>query len=83
LVRVVAVGEDGATVAESTMRRFRHANGEPLHPPRKGFLVLGLDDQMQVIGLEREMDDPKGVLLARGDRAVHRLEEQPIAPKAR
>ena len=70
LMRVVAVGEDRPAVAESTMRRASHANREPLHAAREGLLVRGFDDQVQVIGLHREVHDAKGALLAGGDRAA-------------
>ncbi len=63
----VAVGKDVAAVAERAMSRARHANREPLHPPREGLLVRGLDDQVKVIGLHREMHDTKVVFLARSD----------------
>jgi hypothetical protein len=76
---MVAVRKDGSTVAERTMYGERHANGQPLHPARKGLRVRSFDDQVQVLGLDREVNDPKAVLFARCDRIPHRLEEQPIA----
>jgi hypothetical protein len=82
-MRVVAIREDVPAVPQRAMRGTRHSNREPLHTSRKGALVFGLDDQVQVIGLDREVHDAKGVLLASRDRVAHRLEEQPIAPQAR
>ncbi len=64
LMCMVAVGEDGAAVSQCAMDRARHANREPLHAARKGLLVRGLDDQMQMIRLNRKVNDAKSVLLA-------------------
>jgi hypothetical protein len=79
---MVAVREDGAAMAKRSVSRTRHSNRKPLHPPREGQLVRGLDDQVQVIGLNRKVHDPKVALLARRDRIAHRLEEQTIAAEA-
>jgi len=82
-MRVIAIREDGSAVAECAMGRADHANREPLHAARKGALIIGLDDQVQVIGLDGEVHDAKGILFASRDRTAHRLEEQPVAAEAR
>ena len=82
-MRVVAIREDVPAVPQRAMRGTRHSNREPLHTSRKGALVFGLDDQVQVIGLDREVHDAKGLFLARRDRAAHRLKEEPITSQAR
>jgi len=82
LVRMVPVREDRTAMAERTMCRARHANRQPLHAAREGRLGRGLDDQVQMVGLNREVHDSKAVLLTRRDRAAHRLEKQSITAKA-
>jgi len=82
-MRVVTVGEDGAPVAKRTMRGVGHANREALHASRERLLVVGLDDEVQVVRLHREVHHAKARLLAHGNRVAKRFEEQPITPEAR
>jgi hypothetical protein len=83
LVRVVPVREDGPAVTQRTMSRSSHPNRQPLHPPRESPLVLSLDDQVKMIGLNGEVHNAEVVLLALRNRAKQRLEQEPIAPEAR
>ena len=43
---------------------------EPLHPLRQRLLALGLDQQMNVIVLEAEMNDPEVFSPRRGERRL-------------
>ena len=79
---VVTIGEDRAAVSQRAVGGMNHANRECLHAARKRVLVLRFDDEVEMVRLNREVHHPKVILLARGDRATHRLEEQAIAPKA-
>jgi hypothetical protein len=55
LVRVVPIQEDAPLPVQGAIHRARHANGESLHPARKRTRIAGLDDQVQMVRLKREM----------------------------
>ena len=65
------------------MRGAGHANRQPLHAPRERPLVVGLDDEVQVVRLHREMHHAKARLLAQANRSLNGFPEQLIAAKAR
>lgn len=56
--RVVAVTEDPPTTAlHHGVHRPREANAEALHAPRERRTVRGLHDHVDVIPLDREVND--------------------------
>ena len=59
LLRLVAEREHFAFAPELGVERTRGANCEALHAASKRFLMRGLDDQVQVIHLDRDVDDAK------------------------
>ena len=57
--RVVAVGEHRPAPAKDAVQPPRHAHLEPLHRPPERDLVGRLDDEVEVIALHREMNEPE------------------------
>ena len=57
---VVALRPHATPTPESPVDRFRQADAEPLHPPSERLRPLGLDEQVYVVRLDREMHDAKG-----------------------
>jgi hypothetical protein len=82
-VGVVALGEDRPAGDESSVYGARHPHGETLQSTREGFRVVRLDDEVQVVGLDGEVDDAKSRLLALGDGAPQGREEELVGPEAR
>jgi hypothetical protein len=82
LMRVIAVREDGSTRAKRTMNRVNHPNRKTLHASRECELIIGFDNQVKMVRLNREVHHAKVGLLARGDRAPHRVEQEPITAQA-
>lgn len=58
-VGVVTVAPDRALASRASIDGPRASNRQPLHPPRQRALSLGFDDQMQMVGLHREMNEAK------------------------
>ncbi len=56
---VVAVREDSAASIPQAIQPLRDANEQTLHTPRERARVLGLDDQVQLVRLDRKLDEPK------------------------
>src|SRR5882724_1392328 len=56
-VREVAVGENRAVTVHDAVEPLGDANAESLHAAREAPLILGLDDQVDVIALHRKVGD--------------------------
>jgi len=56
-VRVVAVREDGAAAAHHAVERACHADLQPLHGAAQGRGIGRLHDHVQVVSLDREVDE--------------------------
>ena len=54
---MIPVGPDLAIAREQAVQRLRDADCEALHSFGERRTVFGLDDQVQVIALDRVMDD--------------------------
>jgi len=54
---VETIGPHAAGVSDPPVDRLRQANAEPLHPARQRGRAVGLDEQVQVVRLDREMHD--------------------------
>ena len=63
-LRVVAVGKHRALPAHHLVERARHPDFQPLHRPAQRLRVGGLDDEVRVVALHRE---------------VHQAEPEPLA----
>ncbi len=66
--RVVSVGPNPARAVVGTIERPRHSDGEASDRARQRHAIASFAEQMQVIGLDAEMDDPAPeALAARGN----------------
>src|SRR5512132_4313039 len=73
--REVPVEEHLPRAPNPTVDAAGDATGEALHAPREGRLVLGLDDEVQVIALHGVVHEPERLTRGRGERAAeHRVE---------
>ena len=66
-VQVVAVAQHRSPASESAVHRLREARGQRLHPAPERRGPVGLDDRVEVVVLERELEEPE--CAARGARA--------------
>ena len=64
--RVVAVCEDGTATPEPAIEPASQANCEALHRARKRALPVGFCNQVQVIRLHSEMNEPRSMPFFRG-----------------
>ena len=79
--RVVARGENRPSCAHEAIQALGHADGKGLHASSKRQPVLRLDDQMNVVRLNRELDDPSdGIVLDR--RPQRQLDDRETPPTA-
>ncbi len=79
---MMAVPEEASAPACDPVHRERDAREEQLHPACELFPVLGLDQQVDVIVLDREMNDAD----AAGNRSCHLpadRAEDALRPEAR
>jgi hypothetical protein len=81
--QVVAFREHRAAARERAMHGSRDARADRFHPARKSRSVLRLDDQVNVITLERELRDAKLSALARRPEGAANLAHQGRAAKRR
>src|SRR5206468_2722308 len=65
-VRKIAVGENTPPRAHDLVELLGDAHTEPLHAPSETVLIVGLDDQMDVIALDREVRDAHAEAVAGG-----------------
>jgi hypothetical protein len=79
---VVAVGKHGAAAAERTVEPPRKRDLECGDPGPKRVLVLRLADQVQVVPLNRQIDDPEPRFGAR-DQQHHRPHDAEALPAAK
>jgi hypothetical protein len=63
---VVTVGEDFAVSLHHAVERASHADGETLHTPAERALILGLDEEVDMISLHRVMNEAKAEAIAAG-----------------
>src|SRR4051812_27723798 len=64
-MRVIAIGEHGSMPPRKRVEPLRQSDGKALHAAREGFSALHLDDEVEMVALDGEMDDPHAVQLAR------------------
>jgi hypothetical protein len=65
--RVVAVRPHAAVRLEQVVQALGDSNGEPFHPLRKPPAILRLDEQMDVVGLDAEVQDANELRLRRAE----------------
>ena len=82
---MVAVVEDGATATEGAVDRPGNPDRDAADTAGQTFATVGLHEEMHVIVLDGEMDDPEAVARGRSHRTQHRGEGAagPEAPNGR
>jgi hypothetical protein len=65
---VIAVVEQWTAATERAVNALRDADLEPLEPARPCLVARRLDDEVQVIRLDDELDDPEVIALRTPDR---------------
>jgi len=75
-VQVIAVREHGAAAAEDAVHRPSQARGDRLHSGSEISLARWLDDRMQVIVLDRVVNQPEVPALARSRQAAFQLSHE-------
>jgi hypothetical protein len=61
--RVIATAPEAAASADGTIHGLGATNGQALQAPHEGDRMITLDDEVNVIGLNGEVDDAEGVLV--------------------
>lgn len=64
--RMIPISPDASAAAEDTVHGAREADGETAYATRQRACMLGLRDQMDVIILHGELDDPEMCARGRG-----------------
>jgi len=72
-VQVIALAQHRPASPERPVHGPRKARRHRLHSAPQGFPSLRLDDRVQVVALERELDQPKRTALRAGGEARHHL----------
>ena len=72
---MVAIRPHRAATADYAIHRFRHPDRQTLAATRQPIVSIGLDEQVQVIGLDTGMNDPEPVVGGPGEGAAHGPEE--------
>ena len=72
---VVAVPPHSPATAERTVHRLRHPDREPLDTAPKTAGAVCLDDEVQVVGLDAEVQQPEGVGGGGAQRGAHSRED--------
>ncbi len=80
---VVALREHGAAAVEDTVDSSRKARADRLQTTAERNAISGFDDQVDVVALEREVDDPELPALTRGREGLPDLAYQYAAPQGR
>ena len=70
-----AIRPDAPSTAEDAVHRPRDADREPLDPTRKGVYPVGFHDQVHVILLHAEMDDPEGLVGGSSESVADGIED--------
>jgi hypothetical protein len=78
---MIPVHPHAAATAELSIDRLRQTNSEALHPPREGRSLVGLDEQVHMIRLDREVHDPKPEGRCGGERASDDWEHVPASKR--
>jgi len=81
---VIAIAPHRAAYAQRAIHRARQANREAAKTTRKDVLVMRLDDEVDVIFLNRELDDTKRIADSRrsipfADGRAHLPEDAALA----
>ena len=72
---VVAVAPDRTTAPEGTVHRPSNTDRNPLDAAAEQRTVRGFDDEMEMIVLDRELDDPEATVGGDGEGGAHGRED--------
>jgi hypothetical protein len=68
---MVAIGEDRTAAAKGAVDRPRNANREPADPAAECTCVVGFDQEMEMIVLNTEVNDPEPAVGGRDQGTLH------------
>jgi hypothetical protein len=60
-VSVVPAVPDASPPTQHAVDRFRHTDGEALYTAREPRRLIRLDQQVEMIGLDTEMEEAEGI----------------------
>lgn len=83
LASVIAVGEDATSTPRSAIDRAGEPDGQPLHPARERAPVRGLDDEVQVVSLNRIVEQAKPEPIFAPDERTTNLTEASLRREGR
>ena len=78
---MISILPDGAPPTERPVHRPRHADGQAPEAAAKCPRVVGLDDEMEVVVLYTEVENPEAAVGGRGERAADGRED-PVRSQA-
>jgi len=78
---VVAVTPDCTAAAERAVDRPRDADGEAPHAAAERSRIVRLDDEVEMVVLDREMENPEAAVGGRGEGAADGWED-PVGSEA-
>ena len=80
---MVAIAQHGPAAPEHPVHRARDPRRDRLHAAAEGLPVRGLDQEVQVIALDRELDDPEVALVAGlAERRLEGAHEAAVSERA-
>src|SRR5262249_19119492 len=79
---MIPIVPDSSATAEQPVDPLRNRDGESLHAPTEIAIGLGLDEEVQVVPLDGEVNDPKGCT-GRGCEAIPNGLKKRRAPERR
>lgn len=78
LAELSAIAQHGPAAAEDAVHRLREARSKRLHSPSERRRPIGLDDRVEVVVLDRELEEPERAALgAFAERSALRNEGSP------
>ena len=80
-VQVVALGQDPPRPLKDPVDRAGEARPDRFHPPAERRPTAGLDHQVDVVALDRVVDDPELAALARGSEGALDFSNELCAPE--
>ena len=73
---VIATGEHTPPSPKDPIHRPRDSRGDRVHSPAQRIVVVGFDDQVEVVSQDRVMDESEAPALAsNGEARAHLLNE--------
>jgi hypothetical protein len=78
---VSSIGEHRADALEDAVRRTRDPRAQRLHPAREIMRARRFDDRVDVVALDRVVDEAETPAFAGGAEALLQLTHDPHGPK--